>query len=107
MQSSRTGEKRNSPREVFYREVTATNSVGKVHTLLSINYSNSGIALVSFTAIKVGEVFELEFTINDNNDSSKHKLTAEVVQNHNVSEIYLLGLQFQEEIAQLRQTEAS
>lgn len=107
MQSSSMKEKRNYPREVFYSEVIATCALGKARILLSINYSNSGIALISFTPINIGEVFELEFTMNDNNDTSKHKLTAEVVQSHNVSEIYVLGLRFQEELDQHSRSQAS
>ena len=87
-------ERRYHQREVFYREVAATHSDGSASKLLSINYSNSGIALISFTPIMVGEVFELEFTFDNNNDASRHKLTAEVVQSHNVSDIYVLGLRF-------------
>lgn len=107
MQRSSNKRERAYPRKVFYSEVTATNSLGKVCTLLSINYSNSGIGLISFLPIDVGEVFELELTINDDNGPSKHKLTAEVVQSYNVSTIYVLGLQFQEELELPGQNQAS
>jgi len=107
MKSSNTREKRIYQREVFYSEVTATNSLGKKSKLLSINCSNTGIGLISFTPINLGEVFELEFTINDNNGSSKHTLSAEVVQSHNVRDIYVLGLRFQQALDQFKQTEAS
>ena len=107
MQASNSRQKRLNPRKKFYSEVIATNSLGEVCTLLSINYSNSGIGLISFIPIDVGEVFELELTINDDNGPSKHKLSAEVVQKYNVSEIYHLGLQFQEELELASQNQAS
>ena len=107
MQRSSMERERIYPRKVFYSEVMATNSLGKVFTLLSINCSNSGIGLISFTPIDVGEVFELEITFKDDNSPSKHKLTAEVVQTYNVSAIYVVGLQFQEELEQPGQSQAS
>lgn len=108
MQAIGTSDKRLNSRKVFYSEISATNPrLGKAVKLLSINYSNSGIALVSFVPIKVGEIFDLEFTLADNNESSKHKLSAEVVQSHNVSEIYVLGLQFEQELNQAGQSLAS
>lgn len=98
MQTSSKRNKRTFPRKVFYREVSATSTLGETRQLLSINCSNSGIGLVSFKPIAVGEVFDLEFNMQDNNISSKHKLSAEVVQRYNVSEIYFLGLRFEKEI---------
>lgn len=107
MQASNPRQKRLNPRKKFYSEVLATNSLGEVCTLLSINYSNSGIGLISYSPIDVGEVFDLELTINDDNGPSKHRLTAKVVQNYHVSEIYHLGLQFQEELELPGQNQAS
>lgn len=107
MQSSNMKEKRAYPRKVFYSEVIATCSLGKIRRLLCINYSNSGIALISFAPINIGEVFKLKLTLTDNNDSLKHQLSAEVVQSHNTSEIYVLGLRFEEELEQDSRNQAS
>ena len=107
MQSSSITDKRNSPRKVCYSEVTATNTEGNSRKLLSVNCSNSGIGLVSFTPIKVGEVFELEFSLKEHSVDVKYKVTAEVVHRHNVSEIYALGLRFDKELDLPGQTLAS
>lgn len=107
MQSSGMKEKRTYPRNVLYSEVIATCALGEARKLLSINCSNSGIGLISFTPIEVGEVFELEFTMNEDNDTSKYKLSAEVVQSHNVRDIYVLGLRFQEELDIYSENQAS
>ena len=101
MQSSSIKDKRSSQRKVCYSEVTATNTEGKRSSLrlLSVNCSNSGIGLVSFTPIEVGEVFELEFSLKEQNSVDvKYKVNAEVVHRHNVSEIYALGLRFEKEL---------
>lgn len=86
--------KRSFSRKKLYSEVVVTDTRGQVNKLLGINYSNSGIGIISFSPINIGEVFELEFTTSDETGLTPHKITAEVVHHYSVGEICVSGLQF-------------
>lgn len=106
MQSSSISERRSFPRKVCYSEVTATCADGKVRKLLSVNCSNTGIGLVSFTPIEVGETFELAFKLKDRDTETPYVVKAEVVQKFTVRDIHMLGLRFENEL-EFEQSKAS
>ena len=99
MQTSNSQERRFYPRKELYSEVVATDPVGNVSTFLGVNYSKTGIAILSYEQMNLGDIFRLMFTVSDPSGTSQQKLNAKVVQHHNVGEIFVAGLRFQEELA--------
>ena len=100
MQTYGTRDRRSYPRKELYKQVLATNTIGKVSSLLGINYSKTGIAIITYKPIDIGDVLNLEFSIRDHTGSSPHMLKAEVIQSFNVADIFVWGLQFKEELEQ-------
>ena len=86
-------EKRVHSRVAFNQLVRVESYEGNIVQLIGINYSSSGIALNGPRKLVLGEFVDLDFRINLS-DTQTYKVTAEVIQNRRLSNMYITGLKF-------------
>ena len=86
-------EKRVHQRVVFNRLVRINFYAGNTIKVIGVNYSSSGMALNSKMPLPVGEYFELDFRLSEQNKQD-FSITAEVVQNIKRGEMYITGVKF-------------
>ena len=94
-------EKREHPRMEFNHLVRLESESRNTIQLVGINYSQTGLALQSKEPLFVGEMVELFFRLNDQ-DQIEQQLLGEVVHNFREGDVFTSGLRF---IGQLEATE--
>ena len=86
-------EKRQHSRISFNQLVRVESYEGNILQLIGVNYSTGGMALNGPRELELGEFVDLSFRINIS-DNQEFKMTAEVIQNRRLSNMYVTGLRF-------------
>ena len=86
-------EKRLHSRVEFKQLVRVEPYEGNILQFIGVNYSTSGMALNGSRELELGEYVDLNFRLNIF-DQREFKMTAEVIQNRRLSNMYVTGLRF-------------
>lgn len=86
-------EKRSHSRINFNQLVRVESYEGNTLQLLGVNYSTGGMALNGPRELELGEFVDVSFRLNLA-DRREFSMTAEVIQNRRLSNMYVTGLRF-------------
>ena len=86
-------EKRSHSRINFNQLVRVESYEGNILQLIGVNYSTSGMALNGPRKLEPGEFVDVRFRLNLA-DQKEFNMTAEVIQNRRLSNMYVTGLRF-------------
>lgn len=86
-------EKRLHSRIEFNQLVRVESYEGNILQLIGVNYSAGGMGLNGPRKLELGEFVDLNFRLNLF-DKREYNLTAEVIQNRRLSNMYVTGLKF-------------